>query len=129
MSNQINEPIEVHNCWTIYGMNPDGTEADEPMAFFSRPQDWGHPRWTYHRFRFEWLTDGNQNQRYINNCHCWTDLKLKESEYPEVFAAFMVRIMLPGSQEQLCGREYLHGEDFWSDEWGEMPPIWEEEWE
>ncbi len=31
--------IEVHNAYTIYGINEDGTEAEQPIMQFSRPQD------------------------------------------------------------------------------------------
>lgn len=117
--------VEVHNCWTIYGANPDGSKSDNKIASFERPQDWGHPRWAYNRFRFEWTVDG---KHYINNAHCWTDIPgVEPGGYPELFASLIVRVMMPGHEEQLCGRDYLHPEDFWSQDWGEMPPIYEPE--
>jgi hypothetical protein len=118
------ETIEVHNVWTIYGMNGDGTEAVRPVAELSRPQDWGHPRWFYNRFRFDWVTE---ETHYINHCHCWTDLKREQHEYPGLFASLIVQILMPGCEPELCGRQYLHEDDFWSSEWGEMPPIIERE--
>lgn len=117
--------VEVHNCWTIYGANPDGSKSENRLACFERPQDWGHPRWTYNRFHFEWPTD---DTHYVNHAHCWTDVPgLDPGDYPEFFAPLIVKVMMPGHTEQLCGRDYLHPEDFWSDEWGEMPPVYEEE--
>lgn len=26
------KPIEVHNVWTIYGLNEDGSRAEQPFA-------------------------------------------------------------------------------------------------
>lgn len=121
------ETVKVHNCWTIYGANPDGSESETKLAEFGRPQDWGDPRWQYTRFRFDWLAPDGKH--YINHAHCWTDIPgLKPGDLPELFASLIVRIMMPGHKEQLCARDYLHPEDFWSSEWGEMPPIYEEEW-
>lgn len=119
------QPIEVHNAWTIYGIEADGSEAERPLAQHGRPQDWGDPRWTYHRFRFEWLT-AHDGRRYINNCHCWTDLKRQPGEYVELFAQFVAMILMPGLPAELCGREYLQEEDFWSKKWGKRPPFYEE---
>lgn len=120
MSDETTQTTEVHNVWTIYGLNEDGTEADQPIAGFSRPQDWGAPRWTYHQFRFEWLTT---DHHYINNCHCWTDLTREPHEYPQLFASLIVQIMMPGKPKELCNREFLTEDDFWSAEWGDMPPY------
>lgn len=83
--------IEVHNVWTIYGRN--SSETNPPLACFERPQDWGHDRWTYHRFRFNWILD---DTHYINHAHCWTDLKLEKHEYPPLFAPLITQIMQPG---------------------------------
>jgi hypothetical protein len=124
MPDQPNNAIEVHNCWTIYGLNPDGSEATEKLATFSRPQDWGDPKWTYGRYRFEWITS-HDGRCYINHCHCWTDLSLEHpSDHPKLFANLIVMIMQPGLPAELCGREYLAEEDFWQSEWGEMPPVY-----
>lgn len=115
------ETIEVHNCWAVYGVNKDGSEAKQPIAQFSRPQDWGDPRWHYERFRFEWT---HNNKHYINHAHCWTDIKRELFEYPQLFAQLIVQILMPGAKEQFCGREYLAEDDFWLDEWGPMPPYY-----
>lgn len=116
--------IEVHNVWTIYGVNADGTEADTKLAAAGqRPQDWGHPRWKYHEFRFDWISG---DKHWINHFHGWTDLDRPEHEYPSLFAPLMVTIMQPGQKPQLCGRTHLSLDDFWLDEWGEWPPIYDD---
>ena len=115
--------VEVHNVYTIYGVNPDGTEAQEPFAQMSRPQDWGNfERWHYERFCFEWI---QETMRYINNAHCWTDLKLERYKYPSLFAPLVVQIFMPGANPKLCAMDYLDEDDFWSDDWGEMHPYFE----
>lgn len=127
MSQSEPEIIEVHQAWTIYGMNSDGTEAEQKIVELgTRPQDWGDPRWHYERYRFEWLTapDGKQ---YIHHAHCWTDLKREPHDYAALFASLIIMFSWPGRPEQLCGRDYLREEDFWEEAWGEMPPIFQEE--
>ena len=116
---------EVHNVWTIYGLNPDGSEVEQPIAQMSRPQDWGDKeRWHYEYFEFYWI---QESHHYINHVHCWTDLKLKQrGEYPMLFAQLIVQIAMPGANPKLCSMDYLDEDDFWSDLWGEMPPYYEE---
>lgn len=119
---EIVELIEVHNPWTIYGINEDGSEAEQPTASPSRPQDWGDARWHYERFKLEWETSG---KRYINHAHCWTDIQLTQPRtYPHLFASLIVTILMPGQKAELCGRDYLGEEDFWDEEWGPMPPVY-----
>lgn len=116
--------IEVHNVWTLYGVNEDGTEADEKFASFGqRPQDWGHPRWSYNQFRFDWIRG---DKHWINHAHCWTDLQRQDHQYPQLFAPLISQIMQPGNKPELCGRDYLALDDFWLDEWGEWPPIYDD---
>jgi hypothetical protein len=117
------EPIAVHNAWTIYGVNSDGTEVEQPIAQWGRPQDWGHPRWTYHRYQFIWESAPN-GRHYVNHCHCWTDLQRDPGTYAELFAPFIAQILMPGAPIQLCGRSYLAEEDFWNKEWGKQPPFY-----
>lgn len=31
--------IEVHNVYTVYGLDSDGEEVEQPITQFSRPQD------------------------------------------------------------------------------------------
>lgn len=118
---KIVEVIEVHNVWAVYGTDIDGTEVEHPVAQFSRPQDWGDPRWHYERFRFEWLTE---KKHYINHAHCWTDIKRQLFEYPQLFAPLIVQILMPGALEQFCSREYLKEDDFWIPGWGPQPPYY-----
>ena len=118
------EIVEVHNCWTVYGLHADGTELEQPVAALSRPQDWGDPRWYYERFCFERIV---KNKHFISHAHCWTDIKQQPFEYPHLFAPLIVQILIPGNNEKLCGRDYLDTDDFWCDEWGPMPAYYEEE--
>lgn len=106
---------EVHNAWTVTG-------GETPIAEHRRPQDWGSPRWKYHRYRFEMELGGI---RYINHFHGWTDLELEPYQYPELFARVAVLVLMPGTPPELCGREYLEEEDFWQPEWGAPPPFYE----
>lgn len=123
------KPIEVHNVWTIFGLNEDGSRAEQPFAAAGqRPQDWGDKeRWTYHRFRFEWQTvPDDRAQHWINNFHGWTDLKLDNpGDYPDLFASLLTKIMWPGTAWQLCGNQFMHKDDFWCESWGQMPPFYE----
>lgn len=113
--------VEVHNAWTIYGMNPNGREARQPIAMHGRPQDWGDKkRWSYHIMAFEWVHDGT---RYRNNLHGWTDLKRKPYQYPQLFASLVIQILQPGTDPRLCGRSHLDTDDEWLDAWGEQPPY------
>lgn len=119
-SSSVVEIIEVHNVWTIYGVDDDGDELEEPISQHSRPQDWGSPKWRYERFRFEWLCP---ETHYINHVHCWTDLVLDKSDVPRVFAPLITQILMPGCKPELCDRSYLAEEDFWDEEWGPAPPM------
>lgn len=123
MSNTSEKKItEVHNAVTIYGLNEDGSEAEQPIMSFFRPQDWGHPRWHYEFFKLEWH---REKEIFINNCHCWTDLKNPKCGYVQLFAQGIAMILIPGNPPQECGRDYLRGDDFWSTKWGEMPPYYD----
>jgi hypothetical protein len=116
-------PMEVHHAWTIYGLDSDGNELPNLVPIYCRPQYWGHPRWIYHRYLFEWRT---LDQPFRSFCHCWTDLKRELREYPLLFANVIVLIMVPGRPFQLCGRDYLAQDDIWFDEWGPKPPYYNE---
>lgn len=114
--------IIVHNAWAVEGME-NGKEIETPLATLGRPQDWGDPRWHYSRFRFDWFMS---EARYINHVHIWTDLKREESEYPQLFANLITSILIPGLPAQLAGRDALDAEDFWKEEWGPTPPVWDD---
>jgi hypothetical protein len=130
------EIIEVHNAYALY-------ESDDGQAMMttSRPQDWADKTgWAYERFKFEWLCTETQASlpesdemsnvaHYINNAHCWYSPQvLQKHEVPKIFAGAIATILMPGGKEQLCGNRFLSEEDFWCDEWGDMPPIyWDED--
>lgn len=117
------ETVEVHNAYAIHGLDEHGEEVDPAYLIYFRPQDWGDPqRWHYERFRLEWFSD----KHYINNAHCWTDLKMPRHEYLHLFCEAIVQILMPGSKAELCGREYLAEDDFWDEEWGLMPPYYQD---
>lgn len=116
--------LEVHNAWTIYGLNPDGTESEQKVAEFRRPQDWGHPRWTYKRYRLEYDEGGS---RLITHAYCWTDLQRAPHQYHELFAPLIIQSLSPGRPGALCGDEYLDEDDFWEEAWGPMPPLFDED--
>ncbi len=120
-----NLTVEVHNVWAIYGLEEDGRQAEQPLATMGRPQDWGdRQRWTYHHFRFEWPSAPG-GKHWINHFHGWTDLRLDPGEYPQLFASLIVQVMYPGTAPQLCGRDFLHPDDFWSKKWGPQPPFYD----
>lgn len=87
-----------------------------------RPQDWGDPKWSYHRFDLTWHRDEGS---FINHFHGWTDLVREPHEYPDLFASLIVMIAMPGTPEELCGRAWLDEEDFWDSAWGPEPPPYE----
>jgi hypothetical protein len=119
---QPNMP-EVHNAWTIYGLDTDRKEVDQLFTVYGRPQDWGHPRWKYHRFVFECRT---LDQPIRNVCHCWTDLDREVWDFARLFAEVIVMPLTPGRPVQLCGRDYLSEEDMWFSDWGKQPPYYDE---
>lgn len=112
----------VHNVWTMYAANPDGSQADEALTVRGRAQDWGHPKWYYELFRFDRWID---NKHYVNYAHCWIDLKRPINEYAHIFSPLIVTILLPGSNELLCGKQFLADDDFWDNSWGARPPHYD----
>jgi hypothetical protein len=129
MSEQTNkseiETIEVHNAATYYALDDDGELADQIIVEYARPQDWGNQqRWHYEFFKLEWVYN---NKKYINNCHCWTDYKdpAPKEGYPSFFSHAIASIFIPGRAAEECGRDYLGEDDFWSEEWGKMPPYYD----
>src|ERR687888_1492509 len=83
---------EVHNVWTVYGLDERGEPADKIIAEKHRPQDWGHPRWTYQRYKFAWVWGGT---RWVNHAHCWTDRILDPGAYAALFASLIVQMLHP----------------------------------
>lgn len=113
--NALPTPLKpVNNCWSIY---TEGATEDMPaMAQIGRPQDWGDPRWMYRTYTLE-------AQGYRNTVHCWLDHQVNEHEHLETFAPLVATIMLPGWPVERSGRDFMDEDDFWSAEWGEMPPY------
>ncbi|GEM_PF-2522008 len=115
---------EIHQAWTIYGMNPDGTISTEKFASLGRPQDWGDPRWMYREYCFI-QSNADDTERIVFYCHAWTDVPCKRHEMTEMFSALITKSMMPGTPPQLCGKDFLHEEDFWFEDWGDAPPVFE----
>ena len=115
--------VEVHNVYTLYELDEDGSSSETPILGFSRPQDWGDSsRWHYHWCRIEFsLVDTT----YINNCHVWQEVERNSIEAFEYIAPHLFMVMMPGAIMQLAGKEFLESDDFWQKEWGEMPPYYE----
>ena len=106
----------VHNVWAIY------TNGETSIAEANRPQDWGDPRWMYRVYRVSAPSLG-----HTVIAHCWIEQQLPEYKHLETFAPLIGTIYLPGQPEAECGRDYLRDEDFWSPEWGAMPPFVEDD--
>lgn len=102
----------VHNCWAIH------TDGETSIAEFSRPQDWGDPRWMYRVYRLSAPDIG-----YTVIAHCWIEQQLPEHKHLETFAPLLATILLPGLPEAECSRDFLREDDFWAPEWGAMPPF------
>ena len=116
------ETIEVHNIYTLYEY---GTDVETPILSFSRPQDWGDSsRWHYHQCRVQFSYGGTV---YINNCHLWQNVERNSVEAFQCIAQYLFMVSMPGRIEQLTGKEFLHGDDFWDESWGEIPPYYEED--
>ncbi len=113
------EIVEVHNAYALY----QSEDEREGMIQTSRPQDWANKsQWAYERFKFEWL---DKEKHYINNAYCWYNPSdLEKWEVPRTFAGAIAMILMPGSEEKLCGNCYLDEEDFWCDDWGVKPPVY-----
>ncbi|HEY9749440.1 MAG TPA: hypothetical protein V6C63_12210 [Allocoleopsis sp.] len=120
---QAGQRVVVHNIYTLYELNQDGTEAEQKLLSFSRPQDWGNPnRWHYQRCKVEFELNSTC---YVNHCHLWQEVERPGVEPFQAIAPSLFMVMMPGQTPELCGRDYLGEEDFWSKDWGEMPPIFD----
>ena len=112
------ERIEVHNSYTLY----EGEET-KLLSFF-RPQDWGDPhRWHYH---YCVVSFHQGDTEYINHCHVWQQIKRTPIEAFQVIASNLFMVCMPGSDVRACNRSHLKEDDFWCEEWGDMPPYLEE---
>lgn len=116
---------EVHNCYTLYELDEDGSKAERPLLCFNRPQDWGDPeRWNYHYCKIELESNG---EKYINHCHIWQEAKRHTIPACQTIAPSLFMIMMPGQPRELCDRSHLDHDDFWWNEWGKRPPYFENE--
>ncbi len=128
---QRREPqtVEVHNVYTLYELNLDGSTAEQKLVCFNRPQDWGDSnRWHYHRCKTEFESNGT---RYINHCHLWQEVERNPVAAFQAIAPYLFMVLQPGGKPELCGRDFLAEEDFWQRSWGDMPPVFEDrdEWD
>ncbi|MBW4665365.1 MAG: hypothetical protein KME01_14385 [Chroococcus sp. CMT-3BRIN-NPC107] len=115
--------IEVHNIYTLYEIDTDGSFVEMPILGFSRPQDWGDTsQWHYHQCRLQFSYCGTV---YINNCHVWQQVERNTIEALQRIAPQLFMVSMPGRQEQLAGRDFLDEDDFWLPEWGERPPYYQ----
>ena len=112
--------VDVHNVYTLY----ESEEEGEPnfLSVSSRPQDWGDPRWHYEFIKFEWKSN---DTIYIQNAHIWTTTKLTPPEILGKLGQAIGMILQPGKAKELCGRTHLDIDDFWCEEWGELPPVFD----
>jgi hypothetical protein len=109
-------PKEVHNIYTLY-------EDDKSalLSFEFRPQDWGDPRWQYRKAETIISIDG---QEYRHISHFWIEKKLSDADFFDQawVQKMLTTILLPGCKKELCARDFLREDDFWSEDWGKMPP-------
>ena len=111
--------VNVHNVYTLY--SDADSEGNKLLSVSSRPQDWGDPRWHYH---FVKLEINYSETIYINNAHLWTTEELDIPQLTGTFGQALGMIMQPGRPHEICDRSHLYEDDFWCDEWGEMPPYY-----
>ena len=112
--------VNVHNVYTLY--SPVDEDDCAFLSISSRPQDWGDPRWNYHFVKVELKYD---NTIYINNAHLWTTKEMNIPELTGTFGKALGLIAEPGQPPEICDRSHLREDDFWCEEWGEMPPLYE----
>lgn len=121
--------VEVHNCYTLYELDEDGSECEQKLLSFSRPQDWGDKsRWHYHYCKIEVST---KKAHYINHCHIWQEVKRSCIEACQAIASSLFMILTLGQPVELCSDTHLGENDFWLSEWGEKPPLfidWNDEY-
>lgn len=114
--------IKVHNVYTLQELSEDGTLSDNPLLIFFRPQDWGDAkRWHYHQCQVQFSLSGTT---YINNCHIYQEVERNLVEACQAIAPYLFMAMMPGTPEQIAGKSHLTEDDFWSDEWGDLPPYY-----
>lgn len=115
--------IEVHNVYTLYETEADGSIVETPILGFRRPQDWGDSlHWHYHQCRLQFSYAGTE---YINNCHVYQQIERNSIEAFKHIAPYLFMVMIPGTPKLLAGRAFLDEDDFWHPAWGELPPYYE----
>jgi hypothetical protein len=115
----------IVNVWTVYRIDDDGEEAEEAIAEFGRPQDWGdNGRWMYRKYVFEAEING---VKWRNEVHCWGERPLSEADHMELFAPLAAQMMEPCPPVELCSNTHLDEDDFWSEDWGPQPPVFEDD--
>ena len=67
--------IELHNAWQV--ILADATEDTSGLIMFTRPQDWGDPKWHYKTVTVEMEIDG---KTYRNTTHIWCDVPMKDAD-------------------------------------------------
>lgn len=118
-----NEAIKLTNVWTVYRLNPDGSEAEQGFAELSRPQDWGNSdKWLYKTYTLHAEIKG---QKYINEAHCWAEKPIEEHKHLEMFSGLIATILMPGTPVELCSNTHLSEDDFWNSKWGKLPPYFD----
>lgn len=108
---------KVTNVWAIYWNDQPGGEH---YAEFSRPQDWGDPKYMYRVYE-------HKSGEYESTCHCYVDHQMSDDEHKALFAPLVEQILYPGVRSELAGREFLDDDDFWNDAWGAMPSRYDAE--
>jgi hypothetical protein len=115
---------EIHNLYTLYELNDDGSILEELLLCFgTRPEDWGDPRWHYHQCKIM-LTQ--KNEQYILHCHLWQEVKRNTISAFKTIGTTFLSTYQPGEYPELCGRSHLSEDDYWSEDWGEKPPYYNE---
>lgn len=124
--------VEVHNAFTVYEMEADGTLAPDPMVALGRAEDWGdRQRWAYGKCTIKRDRKGPDllTTRYVQHCHVWREhaalcMKNKTDLFQDIGGALFM-LVRPGMPETLCNRDMLSVHDEWLEGWGEMPPHFE----
>lgn len=113
--------MTIHNVFTFY----QNVEGDGAMVSFHRPQNWGDPdQWQYITTSI-WVP--NDDLRFESRrCHIWCHPSHDRFEFLREIGGLLFSFYFPGSPGELCDRSHLHGDDFWSEDWGKMPPHWDD---
>jgi hypothetical protein len=111
----------VHNIFTLYS-----DDEAALLAFGKRPQDWGEPNWKYKKVETRVSIQG---QAYKQVAHFWFTENYSDAEFlqQDWVKQMIGSIYQPGASEELCGRDFLDEDDFWQEDWGKMPPHYEQD--